>query len=76
MREIASVKLQTSNPSELLKWRPLRRITISGEEINGEIKLIDVSLKHFATTDIRELVQAIHTARPDLSLPAAWLPGL
>jgi hypothetical protein len=50
--------------------RPFRRITIYRQGKSGGF--IDVSLKHFAADDIRRLMRAIQSARPDLALPKHW----
>jgi len=50
--------------------RPFRRIAIYRQGNSGDF--IDVSLRHFAANDIRRLMRAIQSARPDLTLPEHW----
>lgn len=67
--DIASIKKETSGLHASVKLRrPFRRVAIYAEH-GGNIRWIDVSLKHFLRDDIRRLMDAIHDRRPDLSLP-------
>ena len=50
--------------------RPFRRITIYRRGDSAD--LVDVSLKHFVPDDIRRLMRAVQSARPDLVLPKHW----
>jgi hypothetical protein len=72
--EITRVEQETSDVGTALAMRrPFRRIVIYAENPRGEGKFIDVSLKHFVADDIRKLMRAIHTRRPDLTLPKHWM---
>jgi hypothetical protein len=51
---------------------PADRIAIYAGH-GSEEKHIDVSLRHFVTSDIRQLLRAIHDKRPDLTLPKGWV---
>ena len=66
--EITKVDYEVAGPSD---WRsasrPFRRIAT--DRLGEKDGYIDVSLRHFAMDDIRELMHAIRTWRPDLSLP-------
>ena len=71
--EITRITLEVSRPGEwFAASRPFRRIVIYAAEPRGENKFIDVSLKHFLTDDICELMRAIRVHRPDLELPPHW----
>jgi hypothetical protein len=71
---IRSVRLETRGADELLSIRrPFRRISIYAGKSGDGSDFIDVSLKHFVAADIRLLMRAIHTRRPDLPLPRQWL---
>lgn len=71
--DISAIKLESGKGAELLRAaRPFRRLSIYSNEADGE-RFIDVSLKHFAASDIRELVRAINKDRPELSVPKQWL---
>jgi hypothetical protein len=64
--DISKVVLEYSDIATVLSMRrPSQRITIYSKDN----RLIDVSLKHFVTTDIKRLLQEIHNQRPDLTLP-------
>jgi hypothetical protein len=52
--------------------RPADRIAIYAGH-GSEERHIDVSLRHFVASDIRQLLHAIHDKRPDLTLPKGWL---
>jgi hypothetical protein len=73
LSDVTFVRLETSDAQTLLSMRrPFRRITIYAK--GGErTKFIDVSLKHFAADDIRQLMRAIHDGRPDLALSKHWI---
>jgi hypothetical protein len=74
VEEIARIRQETSNVGTLVRLRrPFRRITIYAEERDGGSKFIDVSLKHFVADDVRKLMRAIHSRRPDLELPKHWV---
>ena len=67
--EITSVRLETSDVKTAAALRrPFRRVAIYSEE-RGELKWIDVSLKHFVKSDIQKLLDIIKTKRPDLAIP-------
>ena len=71
--DITRVVSEVARPTEYASAaRPFRRIAIYAEGTAGSDRFIDVSLKHFAPADIRELMQAIRKRRPDLPLPNAW----
>lgn len=71
--DITAVNVESGKGAELLRAsRPFRRIAIYARGADGD-RFIDVSLKHFAPGDIRELMRAIYRDRPDLSLPKHWL---
>jgi vacuolar-type H+-ATPase subunit C/Vma6 len=70
MSEINQVRLEAE--LSLAMRRPFRRIAIYSHHSKSK-KFIDVSLKHFAAEDIRELMRAIHGQRPDLVLPKHWI---
>ena len=71
--EITSVGRQVSNAAELARMnRPFRRICIEASTNVGK-KFIDVSLKHFVRADIKELMNVINQARPDLVMPKGWI---
>jgi hypothetical protein len=71
--EIKRIALEHSDIRTLLSYtRPSRRIAIYAQGPDGN-KWIDVSLKHFAPEDIRQLMRAIHERRPDLSMPKGWI---
>jgi hypothetical protein len=71
--EITSVGRQVSNAAELARMnRPFRRICIEASTNVGK-RFIDVSLKHFVHADIKELMNVIHQARPDLVMPKGWI---
>jgi hypothetical protein len=73
VHEITRIEQETSDLSTLVSLRrPFRRIAIYAEHA-GSIKFIDVSLKHFAPSDIRKLMRVIHEQRPDLVLPKNWV---
>jgi hypothetical protein len=66
--DIGTISLETA----ITSGRPFRRIAIYSKTGNpGDF--IDISLKHFAARDIRDLMREIHSRRPDLDLPHAWL---
>lgn len=58
--EIVSVAKEAS----IERGRPFRRIAI-----HADSNFIDVSLKHFAIDDVRNLMRVIHEKRPGLALP-------
>lgn len=61
--EITAIKQETSGFSTLVRFnRPFRRITIYSDN-----DFIDVSLKHFAAQDVRDLIRRIEALRPDLA---------
>jgi hypothetical protein len=57
--------------SRMRMQRPLGRIAIYAGQ-GAQEKHIDVSLRHFTSDDIRELMRAIHERRPDLTIPRNW----
>ena len=70
--DINEVCYETARAHEYLSQaRPFRRIVIHGRphDPNGRI---DVSLRHFRSKDIDELLKTIRERRPDLTLPAGW----
>jgi hypothetical protein len=68
--EITKIVSETSKPGELLSAsRPFRRIAIYAQKLGGEEKFIDVSLKHFVASDVRDFLQTIRDHRPDLTIP-------
>lgn len=70
--EIRQIQQEKSDAQTLFAMRrPARRITIYAETHEGP-KVIDVSLKHFNTRDIRKLMKMIHEQRPDLDMPEGW----
>lgn len=72
--EVKRITSETSQPGEwLAASRPFRRIVIYADSAGTGRGFIDVSLKHFASEDIRELMRAIHDRRPELTLPTRWL---
>lgn len=71
--EITRITWETSKPAEwLAASRPFRRIVIYGKRLHEDV-FIDVSLKHFAADDVRELMRVVRGRRPDLTLPKHWL---
>lgn len=73
IQEISLVGTEVSDAKTLMKMnRPMRRIVIASVR-NGSTRVIDVSLKHFVMADVRKLMGIIHSARPDLKVPAKWL---
>jgi hypothetical protein len=70
---ITKIAHETSDLLTLFSFRrPSQRIAIYTGQ-GAEKRHIDVSLRHFATDDIRKLMQVIHGKRPDLTIPKAWL---
>lgn len=68
--DITNIEAEISKPLEFISAsRPFRRISIYAENSESHLKYIDVSLKHFLTADIRQLMQVIHSRRPDLIIP-------
>ena len=66
--DLESVSLETAVDA----GRPFRRIALyAGSDTQSQF--IDVSLKHFVANDVRDLMRAIHAARPDLAIPSPWL---
>jgi|SRR5262252_7684235 len=71
--DIKRIELERSDLQTLFAMRrPSRRIAIYANGPDGH-KWIDVSLKHFAADDIRQLMRAIHDRRPELSIPKGWI---
>jgi hypothetical protein len=72
--EITKIVSEVSQPGQLLAAsRPFRRIAIYARAMEGKATFIDVSLKHFATADVRDLMQVIREKRPDLKVPCVAL---
>jgi hypothetical protein len=78
IRQVKKIKLEVSllarrksNSFFFVIDRPLRRIVIT-PKYDSE-NYIDVSLKHFAAEDIRELMRRIREQKPDLSFPKTWI---
>jgi len=66
--EIDRVEVERSTPKEMLaSARPFRRIVIYGKSSGRTPKKIDVSLKHFATSDIDALMKEIGRRRPEFA---------
>jgi hypothetical protein len=62
-KDITAIKRETSDAGTLFRFnRPFRRITVYSDS-----DFIDVSLKHFAAQDVRDLMQRLKAARPDLA---------
>ena len=49
--------------------RAMSRISIYDKDNN----FVDISLKHFQPEDIRKLMMSIHSIRPELDFPKAWI---
>jgi hypothetical protein len=67
--EISEIRKETAPASEFLSQaRPFRRIVVYGRK-HGPIRRIDISLRHFRSQDIEDLLTAIRLQRPDLDIP-------
>jgi hypothetical protein len=68
--EITEIRYEVAGATEFLaQSRPFRRIVILGRKSHPKT-LIDISLRHFRTQDIKNLMNAIHERRPDIAMPA------
>jgi hypothetical protein len=74
--EIREVKIEMAQLHDLLaQSRPFRRIVVHGYRGDPNA-FVDVSLRHFRPGDIDELLAAIRTHRPDLTVPTVpWGTG-
>jgi len=69
INEIENIKQETSDTQTLISLRrPSNRITIYAKE-----KIVDVSLKHFKSEDVRKLMKIIHDHRPEITIPNGWI---
>ena len=67
--DISKVVQESSRGGEWLQMnRPTARLTIYGPDKT----YIDVSMKHFVSADIVDLLDRIHECRPDLQMPAYY----
>lgn len=67
--DITSVVIEGGRPAETaFTGRPFRRVSIYTGP-SGEGERLDISLKHFRTSDILDLLGEIHRHRADLDLP-------
>ena len=67
--EITEIPYEVAGATEFLaQSRPFRRIVILGRRSHPKT-LIDISLRHFRTQDIKNLMNAIHERRPDVTIP-------
>jgi hypothetical protein len=77
--DIRSVRLERATASQIIQGgRPFRRLAVYSNR-PGDLRPIDVSLRHFRWSDIHDLLQAIKRVRPDLVIPAIdghyWSPA-
>ncbi|HEY1801499.1 MAG TPA: hypothetical protein VGG46_11250 [Terriglobales bacterium] len=67
--EITEIRYEVAGATEFLaQSRPFRRIVILGRRSDPKT-LIDISLCHFRTQDIKNLMNAIRERRPDMTIP-------
>lgn len=70
--EIQKLRRERSDAQTLISMqRPALRITVYGETTEGS-KIIDISLKHFKSEDIRKLMKIIHECRSDIEMLKGW----